>query len=124
MDWLPRSYFDLKSAMAPLDAIYESLWALHLVIAEISPWKLIWKAQELVRSHLDKAIWTWEKAVLQLSFTRDEEEKYKARYREVDEAEEESIMPRLVKYIKRYIIFRHGTFSWNILRYKSNLILL
>jgi len=64
LDWFPRSYWELRTATDKTDAMYEPLWALHLIFSDIYPWSHIWSAHSTLRSITDNAVWTWETALL------------------------------------------------------------
>jgi hypothetical protein len=74
VDRLSRNYSDMRPAFTLLDALYEPLWALNMAFKDISPWSLIWKAHKLIQLHTDKAVYTWEKEIIQYSQERRGEE--------------------------------------------------
>jgi len=64
LDYLGRSYWELRPALKHTDEMYEPLWALHEVFSDIYPWHLIWKAHDTIYKQTDKAVYTWEQGVL------------------------------------------------------------
>jgi hypothetical protein len=64
LDWIARSYWELRTATDKTDVMCEPLWALHLIFSDIRPWSLIWAAHDTLRNITDNAVWTWEAALL------------------------------------------------------------
>jgi len=64
LDWFARSW-NLWPATNKCDAMYEPLWALHIIFEDIYPWWSIWKAQDEIRGKTDNAIYTFEQRILQ-----------------------------------------------------------
>jgi len=63
LDWLGWSWWELRTALDKVDAMYEPLWALRLVFEDIYPWHHIWKGHHKIYSTTDKAVYTFEKGV-------------------------------------------------------------
>jgi len=54
----------LWPAFKPLDAMYDPLWALHVIFSDIYPWGLIYDAQHKVRGRIDAAVWCYQHRLL------------------------------------------------------------
>jgi len=64
LDEVPRWYWwEMRSALRPLDALYEPLWALNTIFPEIWPWTSIWKAHDYIVDRMDSAMYTLETKV-------------------------------------------------------------
>jgi hypothetical protein len=64
LDSFGRSYWQLYPALKKVDEMYEPLWLLREIFADIWPWNLIWKGHDSLFTHIDNAVFTWEQAML------------------------------------------------------------
>jgi hypothetical protein len=64
LDYFARSYWELRPAMVLTQRMYEPLWALNIIFKDIWPWHLVWRAQDYIYKHTDKAVYTFEKNVI------------------------------------------------------------
>jgi hypothetical protein len=58
-----RSYWELREAFNEVDSMYDPLWLLRDLFADIYPWRLISTAHDDLRNVLSKAFYTFEQAV-------------------------------------------------------------
>jgi len=64
LDWVPRGWWSMRPALEKTDVMYDPLWALHVIFADIYPWSLIWTAHDELRNRMDDAVYTFETKVL------------------------------------------------------------
>lgn len=64
LDYMPRSYWEMRPATEKTDVMYEPLWALHEIFSDIYPWSLIWSAHDVLRDKTDNAVYTWEQVLV------------------------------------------------------------
>lgn len=63
LDYYPWSW-KFYDVTRQVDVMYEPLWALHIIFADIYPWSLIWTAHDVLRTKADNAIYTYEQLLL------------------------------------------------------------
>jgi hypothetical protein len=79
LDWFYRSW-TMWHATQKLDVMYDPLWLLHEIFTDIRPWSLIWSAHDDMRAMMDKAMYTFEQAILKGFETEGEKLKGDAAY--------------------------------------------
>jgi len=63
LDWLGRSYWELRTALNKLDVMYDPLWVLQEIFPQIWPWHYIWKGHSRIYKLTDNAVYTFEKGI-------------------------------------------------------------
>jgi len=63
LDWF-KSSWDMYNSTRKIDILYEPLWALHIVFADIYPWGLIYRGHDELRKTMDNAMYTFEAKLL------------------------------------------------------------
>lgn len=63
LDWLGRSYWELRTALNKLDVMYDPLWLLQEIFPQIWPWHYIWKGHSRIYKLTDNAVYTFEKGI-------------------------------------------------------------
>jgi len=58
--WSRWSWWEARPASEKFDVMYEPLWALREIFADIYPWSTIYNGQDQLRKLLDNAVWTYQ----------------------------------------------------------------
>jgi len=58
--WSRWSWWEARPSTEKFDVMYEPLWALREIFADIYPWSTIYNGQDQLRKLLDNAIWTYQ----------------------------------------------------------------
>jgi len=63
LDWF-KSSWDMYNSTRKIDILYDPLWALHIVFADIYPWGMIYRGHDDIRRTMDNAMYTFESKLL------------------------------------------------------------
>jgi len=63
LDWF-KSSWDMYNSTRKIDILYDPLWALHIVFADIYPWGMIYRGHDELRRTMDNAMYTFEAKLL------------------------------------------------------------